>query len=105
MNGLGRCGAYIQYNITEPSKLQINAICSNIGGIRDPHTEGQKENDRHHTYMWSLKYGTNDQPTKQKRSWTFWKDSYLPQGGSRMDWESGVVDENFCIWSGQAMRS
>ena len=21
-------------------------------------------------------------------------------GGSGMDWESGVIDENYCIWSG-----
>ena len=42
--------------------------------------------------MWSLKYGTNDVSTKQKRSWTCRTDSSLTAGGgeSGMDWESGV---------------
>ena len=42
--------------------------------------------------MWSLKYGTNDLSTKQKRSWTYRTDLCLPGGGGGygMDWESGV---------------
>ena len=42
-------------------------------------------------YMWSLKYGTNDLSTKQKRS--FVGQTHVCQrgeGGNSMDWESGV---------------
>ena len=44
---------------------QNNAICSNMDGPRDYHTE-QSKSDRERqipydiTYMWNLKYGTNE---------------------------------------------
>ena len=60
MNGLRRCGTYVQWNATNPWK---NAICSNMDGTRDSHTKWSKsERERQtpydSTYMWNLKYGT-----------------------------------------------
>ena len=54
------------------------------------------------TYMWSLKYGTNDLSTKQKRSWACGTDSCLLGGAEGVGWigSLGLVDENSCIWSG-----
>ena len=81
-------------------KGQNNAICSNMDGTRDFHTESsksekEKETPYDITYMWSLKYGTNELSSKQKRSWTCMTDLCLPGergegGGSGMDWEFGV---------------
>ena len=46
----------------------------------------QKEKDRHHmNHMWSLKYGTNDLSTKQKRSWTCGTDSCVRGRGKEWD--------------------
>ena len=48
----------------------------------------RKEKDRPYDtiYMWSLKYGTNDLRTKQKRSWVCRTDSRLP-GGRGREWD------------------
>ena len=48
MNGQ-RCGAYIQWNITQPLKEWNNAICKNMDEPRDYHTRevSQTEKDRH----------------------------------------------------------
>ena len=61
------------------------------------------------TYMGTLKYGTNDLSTQQKRSWTWRTDLCLlgvgvgdGQGVGRIG-SLGLVDENCCIWSGWAM--
>ena len=67
-----------------------------------------REKDRHYiTYICSIKYGTNDILTKQKGSLICRTDSGLPGGGRGVGWSEslGLVDENSCIWSGQAMRS
>ena len=32
-------GTYIQWNITQPLKIMNNAICSNMNGPREYHTE------------------------------------------------------------------
>ena len=46
----------------------------------------QKEKDRQHmNHMWSLKYGTNDLSTKQKRSWTCGTDSCVRGRGKEWD--------------------
>ena len=58
--------------------------------------------------MWSLKYGTKDLSTKQKRPWTWRTDLCFPEGeGERVGWIGilGLVDENFRIWSGWTMGS
>ena len=39
MNGLRRCGTYIQWNTTQPIKEQNNAICSNMNTTRDSHAK------------------------------------------------------------------
>ena len=46
-------------------KERNNAICSNMDGTRDSHTEWNKsERERqipyYTTYMWNLKYGTSE---------------------------------------------
>ena len=48
-----------------------NAICSNMNGPRDYHTKwSQSERERQiphdTTYVWNLKYNTNEVITKQK---------------------------------------
>ena len=43
MNGLKkRCGTYIQWNTTQPSKEWNNAICSHIDGPKDYYTKWSK---------------------------------------------------------------
>ena len=47
------------------NKEQNNAICSNMGAIRDYHTkwswsERERQIPYDITYMWNLKYGTNE---------------------------------------------
>ena len=60
----------------------------------------QKEKDTIYLLHWSLKYGTNDLSTKQ---------TCVCRGerGERVGWigSLGLVDENSCVWSRQAMRS
>ena len=43
--------------------------CSNMDGTRNFHTKSKREKQTPYdiTYMWSLKYDTNDQLTIQKR--------------------------------------
>ena len=65
MNGLRRCGTCIEWNTTQPCKEQRNAICSKKDATRDSHTKQSKlERERQTpcniTYMWNLKYGTNE---------------------------------------------
>ena len=60
-----RCATYIHWNITQPYKEWNNAICSNMDGPRDYHTKWSKsERERQipydTTYMWNLKYDTNE---------------------------------------------
>ena len=92
MTGWRRCGTYIQWNITQPWKEQNNAICSNMDGSRDFHIKWSKsERERgipyYITYMWNLIYGTNELIyRKEKNSWTWRTDLWLPRGKGR-DWE------------------
>ena len=56
---------YTQGNITQPSKRMNNVICSNMDGPRDYHTKQSKsERERQTpydiTYVWNLKYDTNE---------------------------------------------
>ena len=93
MNGLRRCGTYVQWNATNPWK---NAICSNMDGTRDSHIKWNKsERERQIpydiSYMWNLKHGTNE-PVKQKQT-----NRHREQicgcgvwGRRGMDWEFGV---------------
>ena len=51
-------------------KGQNNAICSNMGATRESHTEWRKPEWERQipydiTYMWNLKYGTNEPTYKQ----------------------------------------
>ena len=96
MNGLKRCGTYTQWNTTQPLKRKNNAICSNMDGTRDSHTkwsksEREKQIPYDNIYMQTLKYGT-DKPIyrKEKNSWTWRTDLWLPRGWEWMDCEFGV---------------
>ena len=66
MNGLGRCGTYIQWKITKSlKKTQNNAICNNMDTTRDSHTKWNKWEQKRQipydiTYMWNIKYVTNE---------------------------------------------
>ena len=55
MNGQ-RCGAYIQWNITQLLKRRNNAICSNMDEPEDDHTKRNKsDKDKYHTLLnWAI---------------------------------------------------
>ena len=48
-----------QWNTTQPLKKN-NAICSNMDGPRYYHTKSEGQTVYHTTYMWNLKYDTNE---------------------------------------------
>ena len=55
----------MQWNILNYKKEKNNAICSNMNATRDSHTEWSKSKRERQisydiTFMWNLKYGTND---------------------------------------------
>ena len=93
-------------------KEQNNAICSNMDGTRDfpikwskPERERQIPYDI--TYTWNLIYGTNE-PFHRKEMHRLGEQTCGCQGGrggSGMDWELGLIDANYCLWNGLAMRS
>ena len=67
MNGLRRCGTYMQWNTTQPlhKKDKIMPLIKTRMQSRDPHTKWSKsERERQIpydiTYLWNLKYGTNE---------------------------------------------
>ena len=63
MNGHIKCGTYIQWNITQPSKEWNSATCINTDGPRDYHTKWSKSERQipyDITYMWNLKHSTNE---------------------------------------------
>ena len=77
-------------------------MCNNVDATRDYHTKWNKsERERQIpydiTYMWNLKYGTNEPIYKTETdSQTYRMDLWLPGcqgrgvGGRGMDWEFGV---------------
>ena len=51
MNGLRRCGTYVEWNTTWPQKGQNNGIFSNMDGTKDSHTKCSKsEGERQISY-------------------------------------------------------
>ena len=61
----GRCGAYIQWNTTQPWKEQNNATYSNMHATRHYHTKWSKSARERQipydiTYMWNLNHGANE---------------------------------------------
>ena len=77
-------------------KEQNNTICSNMDATRDYHTKWSKSEKERQipydvTYMWNLKYDTNEsiyetESGAQRIDW------WLPRGGvwGGMEWETGV---------------
>ena len=65
-----------------------------MDGTRDSQTEWRKsKRERDITYVWSLKYGTNDLATKQKQIVDMENRLVFARGegeASGMDWKSGV---------------
>ena len=65
-------------------RRQNNAICSKVDRTRDSHTKrGKAERERQilydTTYMWNLKYDSNDSIYRNRnRSWTWRTDLWLP---------------------------
>ena len=62
MNGLRRCGTYVQWNISH--KRQTNAICRNMDGSRVSILSEVSQKEKRQlqydiTYLWNLKYGTD----------------------------------------------
>ena len=98
MNGLRGCGIYIHNGILlSHLKEQNNAICSNMGGTRDSHTErskleGERKIPYDITYIWNLIYGTNKTFHKKETHGPREQTCSCQGGGeeSGMDWEFGV---------------
>ena len=79
-----------------------------MDGTKDFHTDSSNlERERQTlydiTYMWSLKYGTNDLSTRQKYHGYVGHTCLLGEGAGIGT--LGLVDENCCIWSGWVMGS
>ena len=56
--------------------------------------------------MWNLKYGTDELLCKTETVSETWRiDLWLPRGGRRMDWESGVGRRKPHIQNGQTTSS
>ena len=85
----------LKQNITQPLK-RMNAICSNMDGPKDYHTKwSQKEGQIPYdiTYMWNLKYNTNEHIYKKKKSHKCREQSWGCQREGRWgrkDWEFGI---------------
>ena len=90
-------------------KRQINAICSNMDGTRDSHTEW-RESERESqipcdsTSIRNLIYGTNEPfHRKETNSWGMKNRLVVAKGeGDRVGWTGSLrlVDLISCIWSG-----
>ena len=94
------------YNGTLPShkKGWNNAICSHMDGPRLSHkvkSEREKQIPCDITYMWYLKYGTNEPIYKtEKDSQTYWTDLWVAKGkGLKEGWSGrlGLADISYYI--------
>ena len=93
-------------------KEQNNAICSNTAGTGDSPTkwskpEGGRQAQYDITYVWNVIYGTTE-AFHRKDTHGFGQQGFGCQGGVCrivMDWDSGVENANYGMWSGYAMRS
>ena len=89
-----------------------NAICSNMNGTRGSHTKWNKsERERQIpydiTYTCNLIYGINES-FHRKETHGHGEQICGCQwggGGSGMDGSLGLIDANYCFWSGWAMRA
>ena len=81
MNGLRRCGARIQWNITQSKKKKVMSFVATWVQVEIIILSEviQKEKDKYHisyikyqisyiTYMWNLKCGTHEHMYKQKET-------------------------------------
>ena len=71
-------------------KEQDNAICSNKEGTRDSYTKcPMSERERQIlciTYMWTLKYGTNEPIYRTETNSQLWTDLWLPKQEKGRKW-------------------
>ena len=79
------------YNAILAIKISNNATCSNMDGFRDYHTKWSKSEKERQipydiTYMWNLKYNTNEGIYKTDIDNRLW----LPRGSGVEEGESGV---------------
>ena len=89
---------YIQWNTLSHKKEWNNAICSNVDGPRDYQTKRSKsERERQMpydiTYMWNLKYDTNELLWNRNRLTDIENRLVVAKGGvagERWGWEFGV---------------
>ena len=59
------------------------------------------------TYLWNLKYGTDDPNYKTETDHSKGEQAYgswWKWGGSGVDWQFGVWDEKCYIWNGWSLR-
>ena len=93
-------------------KGQNNAICSNMDETRDSYTKWSKsERERQipHgiTYFWNLMCGTKE-PFHRKETHGLGEQSVVATGeGEGVGWigSLGLIDADYCLWNGLAMRS
>ena len=89
-------------------KGQNNATCSNMDVTRDFHSKwsnSERQRQIFHviTYLWNLKYGTNEPMYKIETYHSHGKQTCWLPGGKGWEWD--LVDENCYLWNGWAMGS
>ena len=80
-------------------KGQNNAICRNMDATRDSHTKWSKSDREGQipydiTYVWNLKYGTNDPIYKTEIDHRHGEQTCGCQG-EQIDWKFGLADVNY----------
>ena len=94
-------------------KEQSNAIHSNKGGTRNHHTiseVSQKEKDKYHmiSLISGIQYKAQMNLSTEKKLMDLERRLVVAEGeGEGVGWTGslGFIDANYCIWSGEAMRS
>ena len=90
-------------------KEKNNAICRNMVGTRDFHTEWNKsEWERkipYIIYIWNIIYGTNEPFHRQENHGLGEQITGCQRGGGGGRMSLGLIDSDSCLWNGLAMRS
>ena len=81
--------------------------CSNMDGTRDSHpkrskSEGERQIPYDMTYIWNLIYGINESFYRKETHGLGKQTCGYQVGGEGVGWTGslGLIDTNYCIWSG-----
>ena len=76
--------------------------------MRDSHTEWAKSDNKYHiAYIWKLIYGTNE-PFHRKENMALKTRPVVAKGEEEgVGWIGSLelINANYCLWNGSAMRS